>query len=39
VADVQSGEVTIEELQARRIVQDDRVDFNVTDSAIMFNRP
>jgi hypothetical protein len=36
---VQSGEVTIEELQARRIVQDDRVDFNVTDSAIMFNRP
>lgn len=39
VSDVQSGEVSVRELQQRRIVQDDRVNFDVTESAIMFGRP
>jgi hypothetical protein len=39
VSDVQSGEVTIRELQQRRIVQDDRIEFTMTDSALLFGSP
>jgi hypothetical protein len=39
VSDVQSADVTILELQQRRIVQDDRVEFTITDSAVMFGSP
>ncbi|KAF8062961.1 haloacid dehalogenase-like hydrolase domain-containing protein [Scenedesmus sp. PABB004] len=39
VADVASAGVTIPELMARRIVQDDRVEFSVTDSALLFGSP
>jgi hypothetical protein len=39
VQDVASAEVTIKELQQRRIVQDDRLEFTVTDSAVMFHIP
>lgn len=36
VQDVEAAGVTVRELQQRRIVQDDRVEFTVTDSAILF---
>jgi hypothetical protein len=39
VQDVASAEVTIKELQERRIVQDDRLEFTVTDSALLFHIP
>lgn len=39
VSDVQSGEVTVWELQQRRIVQDDRIEFTMTDSALLFGSP
>jgi hypothetical protein len=39
VSDVQSAEVTVRELQQRRIVQDDRVEFTMTDSALLFGSP
>lgn len=39
MSDVQSGEVTIRELQQRRIVQDDRIEFTMTDSALLFGSP
>lgn len=39
VSDVQSGEVTVRELQQRRIVQDDRIEFTMTDSALLFGSP
>jgi len=31
--------VTVKELQERRIVQDDRVEFTITDSAVLFGSP
>lgn len=39
VSDVASAEVTVKELQQRRIVQDDRVEFTITDSAVLFGSP
>lgn len=39
VSDVQSADVTVRELQQRRIVQDDRVEFTITDSAVLFGSP
>jgi hypothetical protein len=39
VSDLASGEISVVELQQRRVVQDDRVNFTVTDSGIYFNGP
>lgn len=36
VQDVEAAGVTVTELQQRRIVQDDRIEFTVTDSALLF---
>ncbi|KAF6261761.1 HAD-like domain-containing protein [Scenedesmus sp. NREL 46B-D3] len=39
VQDVAAAGVTVRELQERRIVQDDRVEFTITDSAMLFGSP
>jgi hypothetical protein len=39
VSDVSSAGMTVKELIERRIVQDDRVEFTVTDSALFFHIP
>lgn len=39
VQDVEAAGVTVRELQERRIVQDDRVEFTITDSAVLFGSP
>ena len=39
MSDVQTAAVTVKELQQRRIVQDDRVEFTITDSAVLFGSP
>lgn len=39
VSDVQTAGVTVRELQERRIVQDDRIEFTITDSAVLFGSP
>jgi hypothetical protein len=39
VENVEAAGVTVKELQERRIVQDDRVEFTITDSAVLFGSP
>lgn len=39
MSDVQTAGVTVRELQERRIVQDDRIEFTITDSAVLFGSP
>lgn len=39
VQDIETAEVTVTELKDRRIVQDDRIEFTITDSAVLFGSP